>query len=626
MTLVHKLSIRRSQLIRPFGVGALTVGTDGASLITAGLDHWYKRADGDERDPQLDPREFRVEESRLQNSLGVNHFRQPPDFRPRGRHGDPTNTYLQVPMLRFPQWHQCPRCRALTCWPLTDTEMHVCSACEPQPRLLQVRFVVMCSAGHLADFPWREWVHETLWPACDENMKLSGMSVRCSCGKRRSLQNVTQHQALPMPGGKFVCSGTTPWLGSASEECDEDVRAAFRTSSNVYFPVTRSSIFIPPDPHEAPPALVEMLEEQRFSMLFEPLRRLNMLTPSHLKDVHPEPLRGYNDEQIEAALATISDRRERSAAVAAPSGEHPDTTFRRPEFEVLRRPLQHNELRIQVREAAEYGEPLNGKAKSVALIERLRVTEALTGFARVHPDDGRSDRDRMRLLRRKQARPGMPEDWLPAHVVHGEGILIDLEIPGLQAWESGSAVRARVDVLKRHYQAALDARSAGTRTERFALTPRFVLIHTLAHLIINRLTYESGYSSAAIAERLYVSEDPDARMAALLIYTAAGDSDGTLGGLVRLGQPGHLERIVGEALHGAAWCSADPVCSDLASQVGQGPDSCNLAACHSCALVPEPSCEISNRFLDRALVVRDVGDTASANLGFFEDPGGLAMP
>ena len=622
MTLVHKLSIRRSQLIRPFGVGALTVGTDGASMITAGLDHWYKRAEGDEHDPDLDPREFRVEEPRLQDSLGVNHFRQPPDLRWRGN----TNTRLYVPMLRFPQWHQCPRCRALTRWPLTDTEMHSCVACERQHRksyrLLQVRFVVMCSAGHLADFPWREWVHGTLSPTCDGDMRLFGLLARCSCGKNRSLQNVT-YQALPTPSGKFVCSGMKPWLGATDEKCDEDVRAAFRTSSNVYFPVTRSSIFIPPDPHDAPPALVGMFEEQRFSMLFEPLRKMGMLTPPHLRDVHAEPLRIYSDEQIEAAIATIGARRERSAAPPPPPGEHPDTTFRRPEFEVLRRPLQHNELRIQVREATEYGEPLNGKTASVALVERLRVTEALTGFARVHPDDGRSDRDRMRLLRRRHVRPGSHEDWLPAHVVHGEGILIDLESPGLQTWESSRDVRARVDVLKSHYQAALAARSAGDRPERFALTPRFVLLHTLAHLIINRLTYESGYSSAAIAERLYVSEAPGAQMAALLIYTAAGDSDGTLGGLVRLGQPGHLERIVSEALHGAAWCSADPVCADLATQVGQGPDSCNLAACHSCALVPEPSCEISNRFLDRALVVRDVGDKASADLGFFEDPGGL---
>ena len=33
------------------------------------------------------------------------------------------------------------------------------------------------------------------------------------------------------------------------------------------------------------------------------------------------------------------------------------------------------------------------------------------------------------------------------------------------------------------------------------------------------------------------------------------------------------------------------------AESGQGPDSCNLAACHSCALLPETSCEEFNRFL-----------------------------
>ena len=127
MTKVRQLSVRRSQLIRPFGVGALVVGPDGASMITAGLDYWYEREDGDDRN--LDPEEFRVDEWRLQGALGVGHFRQPPDLRWRGG----PNTRLHVPMLRFPQWHQCPRCRRLTHWPLTDPEMHSCASCDYWP-------------------------------------------------------------------------------------------------------------------------------------------------------------------------------------------------------------------------------------------------------------------------------------------------------------------------------------------------------------------------------------------------------------------------------------------------------------------------------------------------------------
>jgi len=101
-------------------------------------------------------------------------------------------------------------------------------------------------------------------------------------------------------------------------------------------------------------------------------------------------------------------------------------------------------------------------------------------------------------------------------------------------------------------------------------------------------------------------------MAGVLIYTAAGDVEGTMGGLVRMGRPEHLTRIVGQALEAASWCSADPVCMEIGSTSGQGPDSCNLAACHNCALVPETACEQFNRFLDRGVVVGELGDRSLA--------------
>jgi len=90
-------------------------------------------------------------------------------------------------------------------------------------------------------------------------------------------------------------------------------------------------------------------------------------------------------------------------------------------------------------------------------------------------------------------------------------------------------------------------------------------------------------------------------MAALLIYTAAGDSEGTLGGLVRLGRPDRLGPVIQRALSRASWCSADPVCSEHLG--GQGSRLANLAACHACVLLPETSCETINQGLDRAMIV-----------------------
>ena len=127
---------------------------------------------------------------------------------------------------------------------------------------------------------------------------------------------------------------------------------------------------------------------------------------------------------------------------------------------------------------------------------------------------------------------------------------------------------------------------------------------------MRQLTLDCGYSSTALRERLYV-EAGNTPMAGLLVYTATTDDDGTLGGLQREGDPVRIERSIRAALSAQTWCSSDPRCiEDMLS----GDDGLSLAACHSCVLSPETSCEEFNRFLDRAMLV---GTPSSASTGFF---------
>jgi hypothetical protein len=130
--------------------------------------------------------------------------------------------------------------------------------------------------------------------------------------------------------------------------------------------------------------------------------------------------------------------------------------------------------------------------------------------------------------------------------------------------------------------------------------PRFIALHTIAHLLIRRLAFASGYSSASLQERIYANSDRPDRTAGILIYTAAGDAQGTLGGLVRLGEPKMLLPLIVAALDDADVCSNDPVCIESDRQ---GSSQLNLSACHGCALVSETSCETGNRLLDRQLVL-----------------------
>ena len=90
-------------------------------------------------------------------------------------------------------------------------------------------------------------------------------------------------------------------------------------------------------------------------------------------------------------------------------------------------------------------------------------------------------------------------------------------------------------------------------------------------------------------------------MVGILIYTAASDSEGTLGGLVQLGQPVTLGRQIQHALESMRICGSDPLCAEHAP-VADG-RNVHGACCHACLFAPETSCERGNRFLDRTALV-----------------------
>jgi hypothetical protein len=205
--------------------------------------------------------------------------------------------------------------------------------------------------------------------------------------------------------------------------------------------------------------------------------------------------------------------------------------------------------------------------------------------------------------------PHQPQDrWLPAVETFGEGIYLELHEHRVAQWQSDHAewLQERLDDtfitrLGGVFQ-CLPPQGAADRN----WASRYLLIHSLAHMLINQLVFECGYSTASLRERLYISADSASPMAGILIFTAAGDAEGTLGGLVRLGRPGRFGPVVRRAISRASWCSADPVCSENLG--GQGSRLANLAACHACILLPETSCETINQGLDRAMIVGTPND------------------
>ena len=189
-------------------------------------------------------------------------------------------------------------------------------------------------------------------------------------------------------------------------------------------------------------------------------------------------------------------------------------------------------------------------------------------------------------------------NWLPALELYGEGIFFTLDEAYLQRWEGNDALHERADAFSQRY---VQRAGQGIPELDVDVSPRFLLCHTLAHLMIHELDAEAGYPAASLKERIYCETGKSGKepMAGVLIYVAVPDEEGSLGGLMELAKPERFLRLLTGAFEAATWCSLDPVCSE---QEGHGPDLLNRAACHACALVPETSCPYGNVLLDRVFV------------------------
>jgi len=583
--------IRRGQLISPFGVGAITDFRNDEALMCAGIDSWFDAAP---------PAELRIAEERLEARLGCDYFVLPPDF--AENQGAPKR---RIPYVRFPRWHYCPRCfRMLEVQLFGDQPF--CTGCSDKgrgKRMIPIRIVAACEAGHIEDFPFRQWIGchcenggELYFKSGRSSASIQGTRIECGqCNKVNSLSNAFQPWALD--GKQVQCSGSRPWLGHGSEDglCGKRLQTLLRGASNLYFPVVSSSIYIPTGATDLDPKIQHVIDDPA---------KWTVLT-SNIVDGQPHDgmlhmaaaLYGVDPLALIAAIsAKLSARAGRTGVPAS------EEAFRHQEFQVLREGNTDHRADLFCEPAPVSCYPqLSTFIKSVGLVRKLRETRVLTSFTRIHPPGG-AESGEQGLSRDTKGR------WLPAIVVKGEGIFIEFRDDVIGEWAALPDVKARIDPLIARYESQRLSRNLAPR----GIDGRFLFIHTLAHILIRELTFLCGYGSSALRERIYCSlDDPSRPMLGLLIYTASGDSEGTLGGLVSQAEPGRLEPLFSGAIRRAAWCSNDPVCVESPAQ---GAGNANLAACHSCTLLPETSCEEGNRLMDRALIV---GTIEKRQLGFF---------
>ena len=438
--------------------------------------------------------------------------------------------------------------------------------------------------------------------------------IKAGAGRSQSLGNAFDFDKAenrgPLSGDEVrsFCSGLRPWLGQVEATtltpCGEHLRAVQRGASNVYFPQVISAIYLPLWAEQADRDVILALEDPpTWGMLSQ--GTVNGKIDPMRCEVIAGTLRLNAEKLCEAAQRKLSG----VATIAAESSVNDEENFRRSEYKALceGRGNRRSDFFVETASISDY-EPdvIAAFFSRVQLVHKLRETRALAGFTRLLPPDGSLTSDRLQKLKLDEAKI----DWLPAIKVYGEGIFLEFNRATIADWIGKEPeIKKRIEPLVKHYNAVRVLRGQPQRN----ITAKFVLMHTFAHVLINQLSFDCGYGSASLRERLYADfSDPRNPMQGILIYTASGDAEGTMGGLVRQGKPGRLESTVRRAINHAAWCSSDPVCIETS---GQGVDNSNLAACHGCALLPETSCEEGNRILDRALLT---GTPDHPSTGFFQ--------
>lgn len=600
--------LRFSETVSPFGVGAI-VDIQGESLIAPDTSWWNRRTSPE------------IHCDRLVDQL-AQQGRPRPVLRQAPTHaGRAVKDTAGLLYWRFPAWRFCEQCMRLSRLTKID-KGRFRNACDCGGMLVPMRYVAVCKTGsHIQDVPWFKWAHRGHDEGVTDEVRfcrayselrfersttkgegLASLRVVCGgCKRVRPLSELVDKGALQRDG--IRCEGRQPWEpeGSVLRPCDSELVAVQRGATGNYIAEHGSALDIPEERTHSEEVSERVRSHDYFLRLVDdnggpkaemiagwiaedldiPIEDVLMIAKDNESKGDIEML-DLKDGEWAAFVKKIESGKDRSSGTFIVDGWSRSTIETGP---------------IQLRAAL----------AGIGQVRRVREVRALRGFRRRSVDADFVSAD---LDPDPKHRPVYPSLEL-----FGEGIFLQFDEGVLEDWEVRPDVLARARILMNRRERSAWAHRLDTPE------PRFVALHTIAHLLIRRLAFASGYSSASLRERIYANSDRPDKTAGILIYTAAGDAQGTLGGLVRLGAPRLLMPLLLAALDDADVCSNDPVCIESDRQ---GSSQLNLAACHGCAFVSETSCETGNRLLDRQLVLGggevtgllgDVLPTVRASLG-----------
>ncbi|MEW8307525.1 MAG: DUF1998 domain-containing protein [gamma proteobacterium symbiont of Ctena orbiculata] len=593
------IPIRLSHLLGHSGVGAIVRGANGL-VIVQDTRQWTDRQG-------ISAGKLIPYVERVRAALGIEEQLREPPVAKELANGQVDGT--SVPATRFPSWMRCPSCGSMYRWPWRKDQPDHAPHCNHQdckhhPKLEQVTWVLAHPEGYLADVPWHFLAHQGARDPSQRNCKVQDQLrliergyeeriLRCgACGvgaRFRGDERVGFGQGRMQPWTK---DDLVPLIEVGEEGDKDQAQVLVINDTRVYVPVAESVLVIPPESRVRKGTVVDRLyrnsgDRSRIDGARTPLARKGIIrtlateyrcTTNDIETALADLARGYplygenltpgqlRESEFKAFLEVLPDQREDEDLV---------TRNRSDEW---------RELGSAVNLNAEEQKIVHG-VRHLVRVDRLKAVKVFKGFTRLGGEE--------------IVPPDIVggSDWLPAIELYGEGIFLALDEDRLKVWEQTPAVVSRLNrLLPRFTQSGRD--------DPNPLTTRFMLLHTLSHLLMRQIESEGGYPAASLIERIYCANSPEP-MAGILIHIAVPDIAGSLGGLAELSEPRRFLGILIRALEHSRWCSLDPVCSE---HEGQGPGLLNRAACHACALVPEPACEYGNTLLDRGFVKDDAAN------------------
>ena len=626
---------RPSHLMFTGGVGGL-VDLPNFSILVRGIDDWSYRDVPDWR-PIAEPRLLAAVRAVFTrpgvSGAGVAELRSAPWIEETP--GDPGDAAMRigVPVAPFPQWLRCTACNTLAALDSKTfgfvnakarrpDEAQFFHPCRGNKKRLAVpaRFLLACGYGHLDDFPYVEFIHHGAPCAkashptlrMDDHGGNLGANVTIYCTNCTLRRNIREAMGAAGDRNLPTCRGRHPHLG-IFEPCTEIPKIIVVGASNQWFSETLTVLAVPPTGASALQAQVTELWDA-LDGVGEPAVLAFALTQPGFA-----PLRAWPAQVVWEAIA--AHRVTLSGTADAFTEGRPDLLT--PEWEIFTaKPVPDPLPDFTLRDDNGVPAGLSGVFADVVQVERLRMVRALIGFTRLDAPDP-TDPDL--VFRAPISRAEVPP-WVPASEVRGEGLFLRVHDDLVAGWEervsASPTLAAHQDAYAQYRRNRYSTRIKGPfDAMRHWPGARYIALHTLAHLLIRAIALECGYSGASLSERVYAGSE-DTPRAGILIYTAVPDAEGTLGGLVSLGEPAALTRILDRALGDAMGCSSDPLCAERLP--GQADDFLHGAACHVCLFVSETTCERGNRFLDRRLVV-PVGDPDLALLRDLPSLGGAGQ-